>query len=192
MRLRKFFDNENYPIYGIWYNLVQNYNLCWFILCQFVICSSHELDLNKVVLRLLTRAVKYAVQKEDLLLHEQSEIGDTSADPSSETISAICNLGGQVYPAFVNWNVLEDHLVSAHNELVSVNKMSQQHNFTYSMHSELSALYSLNAAKIHLGVALCLVLCPPPVDPVALDNAHYQCINQLVSSPLLHIQVTVV
>ena len=172
--------------------MFQNYDLCWFILCRFVTCSSHELDVNQVVLRLLTRAVKYAVQKEDSLLHAQSEIGDASTDPSSETISAVCNFGGQVYPASINWNVLKDHLVSAHKELVSVNKVSQQHNFTYSMHSELSALYSLSYAKIHLGVALCLVLCPPPVDPVALDNAHYQCINQLVSSPLLHINVTVV
>ena len=166
-------------------SIFQNNDLCWFILCHFVTCSSHELDLNRVVLRLLTRAIKYAVQKEDSLLQDQSEIGDTSTDLSSETFSRICQLGGQVYPASINWNVLEHHLVSAHNELVSVNGVSQQHSFTYSMHSEVSVLYSLSAAKIHLGMALCLVLCPPPVDPVALDNAHYHCINQLVSSPLL-------
>ena len=163
----------------------QNNDLCWFILCHFVTCSSLELDLNRVVLRLLTRAIKYAVQKEDSLLQDQCEIGDASTDLSSETFSRICQLGGQVYPASINWNVLEHHLVSAHNELVSVSGVSQQYNFTYSMHSEVSVLYSLSATKIHLGMALCLVLCPPPVDPVALDNAHYHCINQLVSSPLL-------
>lgn len=163
---------------------------------SFGTCSILELEFHEGILRRLIRATQHAVQGDDLPPHKQNNSNGCSADPFPETVSRICSLGDQMYPSSIEWSILEQHLVSAYNELTSVSSISQQDDgFLCSTRSELSVLHSINCAKVHLGIALSLVLCPPAVDPLALDFARHLCIHQLVSSlscPLLYVHVHVV
>ena len=150
-----------------------------------VLLSALDLDLHKLILRRLIRAAQCAVQSDDLVHQEQSDDDGSFVDSFPESISGIRSLSDHAYSSSIEWSILEQHLVSAHDELTSVTAIAQQDGFVCSTHSELTVLHSLNCAKVHLGIALSLVLCPPAVDPVALDFAHHLCIHQFVSSSQL-------
>ena len=74
------------------------------------------------------------------------------------------------------WREAEPHLIAAHGELANVQRL-----FCYETDSDsLQLLCSLNSARAYLGIAMGLILCPPPVDPVSVAAVHYQCYQQLV------------
>ena len=78
------------------------------------------------------------------------------------------------------WKDAEPHLIVAHRELANTKSLlccESQLNSLF----ELQLLCSLSSARVHLGVAMGLILCPPPVDPVSVAAVHYQYYQQLVS-----------
>ena len=71
------------------------------------------------------------------------------------------------------WEHTEYHLISAYRELCSLAPLLKVVSVT-----EIS---SLQVTKVHLGMALTLLLCPTTVDPVMMKKVKNLCFNKIVS-----------
>lgn len=74
------------------------------------------------------------------------------------------------------WQHAEYHLISAYRELCSLASLVEVVSVT-----EISILSPLQVTKVHLGMALTLLLCPTTVDPVMMKKVKNLSIKKIVS-----------
>lgn len=137
-----------------------------------LVCRWLEWKLTNALLKWFLYAVRKAVMDGT----ERSVELDAN-DTSSFQLAVTELLSLDCFP--VAWKEAEPHLVAAHRELASIKSLlccETQLNSLF----ELQLLCSLNSARVHLGVAMGLILCPSPVDPVSVAAVQYQCYQQLV------------
>ncbi len=147
-----------------------------------------EWKLTSAVLNKLLGAIKHGViqviQQNNTLDTILQDLEATSLEsPTSQIISSMCTAAALISKDYLIadvWKEAETNLLAASNELSKV-KSQLLENVTFNLSRELGVLQVLSQARVHLGVALSLVLYPSSVDPVTMAVAEYLFHSQLVS-----------
>ena len=84
------------------------------------------------------------------------------------------------------WRQTQHHLLTAQKELCLLAEVLKA-NAPSTALSESSLQSSMQIVKIHLGVALSLMLCPTEVDPLMMKKVKNQCFEKIVSHMVISI-----
>lgn len=100
----------------------------------------------------------------------------TCRNATSEYIVEVCSLAKSLLPNYAPWNLLQSRLNISSTMLEKFDCLCQD-SF---VERELKLLIELGVVKCHLGVALCHLFCPAPVDPIITARTEYTCYEKQV------------
>lgn len=143
--------------------------------CSFLIRC---LDLK--CLRNTLRRFVMGIQKVDVSKEEPSSINEVMP----EHITAVCTAVSLLMPVKDDpyfWETVQSELLAA---LLAIQKA--EHTLSQCggnlLNVNFTLLETMYTAKVHLGLAMALVLCPPLVDPLTISATEYQFLCGIVSS----------
>ena len=107
---------------------------------------------------------------------------------STQLVIAACNGISAIMPIVDDpyfWKTVQNELLTA---LMAIQKA--EHNLCQSdKYDDIAVLEATAMAKIHLGLAMSLVLCPPLIDPLTISLTEQHFLDGIVSFFIIHVCV---
>ena len=114
--------------------------------------------------------------KSAILSVDTSATTSSSTCASSQSIAEVCYLAESIIPDYAPWNIVKSYL----KDIVSLLEEFDCLLLDSSAENELELLVKVGVVKCRLGVILCRLFCPAPVDPIVTARTEYLCYQKQV------------